>query len=397
MIGIRPGAIDPRTERRAGPTVTAIGIAALTVCTIIAGTQDHGSPAQWRTTLILAAAIALWLLVLIPLVPRRTENPWRAVGFFAVLLIASTFLATRMDTFTAFASVGYPIAFVLFPARWSIFAAAATALVPLLAKGIWHAETPPWVTVVSVVGPVLYAAWFVGAESEERRRTNQKLTAALAENAALQERLLVQARESGVRDERQRMAREIHDTVAQGLTGIVTQLHAADQAACEDDRQRHLGHVHALAKDSLSEARRAVQALRPEPLADSRLPEALAGLAERLAGRTGTEVTARTDGATRPLPPEAEETLYRVTQEALANAEKHAEATRIAVTLTYTDGSVLLDIRDDGLGFTAGDRGEGTGFGLEAMRQRVRRTAGTLTIESAPGDGTVVHVQLPAR
>ncbi|GAA3539803.1 sensor histidine kinase [Amycolatopsis ultiminotia] len=395
MIGLRPGAVDPRAERRAGPAGAAIGIAALVVCTVIAGTGEHGSPAQWRTTLILAAASALWLLLLIPLFPRRTRNPWLTLGFFVVLLAAATALGTRADTFTAFGSVGYPIAFVLFPARWSIFAAAATALVPLLANGIWHSDTPPWVTVVSILGPILYAAWFVGVENEQRRRTNARLEAALAENAGLQEKLLAKARETGVLDERQRMAREIHDTVAQGLTGIVTQLQAADQASSEEDRRRHLGHVHALAKGSLTEARRAVQALRPESLAESPLPTALADLARQVSERVGADVTAGTEGTARPLSPEAAATLYRVAQEALANAEKHAVAARIGITLTYADDVTILDIRDDGRGFATGDRGEGTGFGLEAMRQRVEQVAGTLTVESAPGEGTSVHVQVP--
>ncbi|MBN9745120.1 histidine kinase [Amycolatopsis sp. A1MSW2902] len=402
MIGLRPGSVDPKAERWAGPLFAGIGILALAVCTIIAAGQPHGDPAQWRTTLLLAAASGLWLLVLIPVFPRRTRKPWLAIGFFVVLLAGATVLTSRVDPFTAFASIGYPIAFVLFPTRWSIFAAAATAVVPLLAKGIWE-PSPPWITAVSIVGPILYVAWFVGAENEQRRRTNEKLAqsnaqleTALTENAALHAQLLTQAREAGVLDERQRMAREIHDTVAQGLTGIVTQLQAADRATEAADRQRHLDHVHTLAKDSLTEARRAVQALRPEPLADSHLPEALAGLANRVSGTSGAKVTADVAGDAQPLLPELEVALYRVAQEALANAEKHAHATRIGITLTYTSDLVMLDVRDDGRGFASGDRGDGTGFGLEAMRQRVQRVAGSLTIESARGEGTAVHAEFPA-
>ena len=89
-------------------------------------------------------------------------------------------------------------------------------------------------------------------------------------------------------------------------------------------------------------------------------------------------------------------TLYRVAQEALANAEKHAKASRIGLTLSYSDDVVLLDVVDDGVGFRPGDRGDGTGFGLEAMRRRVQRVAGTLTVESTPGDGTAVSAQVPA-
>ncbi|MFI5606263.1 sensor histidine kinase [Amycolatopsis sp. NPDC051903] len=407
MMGVVPGAVHPGAERRAGPLFAGIGLAALVACTIWAATSDHGSPARWRITLAVAAAAAGWLLLLVPLFPRRARYPWLAVGYFAGLLAAGAALATLVDAFTAFASIGYPIAFVLFPARWSIFAVTATAAVPLLAKEIWgtHTPTPAWVFVASVAGPMLYAAWFVGAENEKRRRANAalaeanaRLETALEENAGLHAQLLTQAREAGVHDERQRLAREIHDTLAQGLTGIVTQLQAADRATSEDARQRHLGQVHTLAKDSLTEARRAVQALRPEPLADSHLPSALADLARRITDTSGVAVTAETSGEPVPLLPELEVTLYRVAQEALANAEKHARAQRIAVTLTYAGDVVLLDVRDDGAGFDPASpaRGDGTGFGLQAMRQRVRRVAGTFTLESAPGDGTAVNVQLPA-
>jgi signal transduction histidine kinase len=193
------------------------------------------------------------------------------------------------------------------------------------------------------------------------------------------------------------MAREIHDTLAQGLTGIVTQLQAAERAD-GTERRRHLANVHTLAKTSLTEARRAVDALRPESLAEAQLPEALAELVRRFAETSGAEARAETTGNVRPLLPELEVTLYRVAQEALANAEKHSRASRVGLTLSYSDDLVLLDIRDDGVGFTPGDpgRGNGNGFGLEAMRQRVRRVAGTLEIESNPGEGTAISAQIPA-
>lgn len=280
----------------------------------------------------------------------------------------------------------------------------ATAVVPLLEKGIWgtDAPTPAWVFVASVVGPMLYAAWFVGAENDKRQRGPRRGQRAPRNRArgerGLHAQLLTQAREAGVHDERQRMAREIHDTLAQGLTGIVTQLQAADRAASAESRQRHLTQVHTHAKDSLTEARRAVQALRSELLTDSRLPDALAELARRVRDTSGVAVTAETSGEPVPLLPELEVTLYRVAQEASANAEKHARASRIAVSLTYAGNVVLLDVRDDGAGFDPASpaRGEGTGFGLQAMRQRVRRVAGTFALESAPGEGTAVNVQLPA-
>jgi signal transduction histidine kinase len=406
MIGLLPGVVHPQGEHRAGPILAGVGLVGLGVCTVIAAGRPHGSPDQWRLTLVFAAVTAGWLLLLVPLFPRRHRRLWITAGYFLGLLAGALALASRNETFGAFASIGYPIAFSLFSARWSIFAVTATALVPLMANGWGPSDsTPGWVVVVSVIGPMLYTAWFVGVENDKRKRANAELAqanarleTAMEENAGLQAQLLAQAREAGVLDERQRMAREIHDTLAQGLTGIVTQLQAADRATSEASHERHLTQAHTLAKDSLTEARRAVQALRPEPLTDSRLPEALADLAQRVTNTSGVAVAAETSGEARPLLPELEVTLYRVAQEALANAEKHARASRIGVTLTYADDVVLLDIRDDGAGFTPGEpaRGDGTGFGLQAMRQRVRRVAGTLVIESAPGEGTAVNVQVPA-
>ena len=124
----------------------------------------------------------------------------------------------------------------------------------------------------------------------------------------------------------------------------------------------------------------------------------MAELARRVTDTSGVAVTAETSGEPVPLLPELEVTLYRVAQEALANAEKHARASRIAVSLTYTGDVVLLDVRDDGAGFDPASPacGDGTGFGLQAMRQRVRRVAGMFVLESAPGEGTAVNVQLPA-
>ncbi|MFJ1761902.1 sensor histidine kinase [Amycolatopsis sp. NPDC088138] len=391
MMGVYPGALDARGERLAGPIFTGVGLAALAACSFWAAGRDP----DWRGTLIVVLVTAAWLTLLIPLFPRRKAHPWLTAGYFAGVLVAAVVLVTRNELYTGFASVGYPLAFVLFPARWGFFAVAATAVLPILAKSSDGDPAPTWVLVASLAGPLLYAAWFVGAESEKRRKANARLEAALEENAGLHAQLLTQAREAGVLDERQRMAREIHDTLAQGLTGIVTQLQAADR---EDGpaRDRRLAQVRDLARDSLSEARRAVQALRPEPLAGSRLPEALSELAGRVTRTSGVSVHTETTGEVRPLQPEVEVTLYRVAQEALANAEKHAKASRIGLTLSYSDEVVLLDVVDDGVGFSPGDRGDGTGFGLEAMRHRVQRVAGTLSVESAPGGGTAVNAQVPA-
>jgi signal transduction histidine kinase len=199
-----------------------------------------------------------------------------------------------------------------------------------------------------------------------------------------------------VLDERARLAREIHDTIAQGLTGIVTQLEAAGVADGDPVvRRRHIDTARALARESLTEARRSVDALGPRQLVETRLPDAIADMAKRWAEASGVELILDTTGEPTPLLPELEVALFRVAQEALANVAKHAAARRVGLTLSYMDDVVVLDVRDDGRGFDSGPR-DGSGFGLLAMEQRVRRVAGTFSVESAAGEGVALSASVPA-
>jgi signal transduction histidine kinase len=214
----------------------------------------------------------------------------------------------------------------------------------------------------------------------------------------LHRQLLANAREAGVLDERRRMAREIHDTLAQGLTGIVTQLQAAERAtertpADPAGWRRHVAAATRLARDSLTEARRSVDALRPEPLEGCRLSEALAGVAERWSALNGIPAQVTTTGTARPIDAEAEFALLRAAQEALANVARHAHATRVGLTISFMENEVALDVRDDGVGFDPA--AVGRGFGLVAMRQRIARLSGSLQVESEPGGGTAVSACVP--
>jgi signal transduction histidine kinase len=230
----------------------------------------------------------------------------------------------------------------------------------------------------------------------------------MRENAELSEQLLAQAREAGVAEERRRMAREIHDTIAQGLAGIVTQLQAA-QGTTGEAGAAHVSAAIDLARSSLTEARRSVQALAPAPLADARLPDAVREVADRWTQLHGVPVAVTTTGSARPMRPEVEVALLRTAQEALANVAKHAHANRVGLTLSYMEDQVTLDVRDDGIGCATlnGDdaggrldlgrrRDESGGFGLTAMRQRVEGVAGTLAIESEPDGGTAISASVPA-
>lgn len=230
--------------------------------------------------------------------------------------------------------------------------------------------------------------------SEQRAGTILRLEEALAENARLQEELLAQARTSGVQEERRRLAGEIHDTLAQSLAAVVSQLQAA-QDAPQSARAR-VEKATELAREALAQARRSVQALAPAELAEADLAEALDEMVRAWSDRSGVEAGLVVIGTVRPLHPEVEATVVRIVQESLSNAAAHAGADRVGVTLSYDEDEVIVDVRDDGAGFDASRPSEPGRFGLRGMRQRAERLTGDLAVESAPGAGTAVSARLPA-
>ncbi|MFF2504566.1 sensor histidine kinase [Streptomyces sp. NPDC058067] len=232
----------------------------------------------------------------------------------------------------------------------------------------------------------------------ELERTNTALQEAMDENAALHAQLLVQAREAGVADERRRLAAEIHDTIAQGLTGIIAQLQVVAGTADPQQARVHLDRAADLARHSLGEARRSVHNLSPAALENASLPEALKKTVDDWSRRTGVRAEFTVTGTTEPLHDEIEATLLRIAEEALSNAARHARAGRLGVTLSYMAGEVTLDVRDDGRGFDPLELPARTGtggFGLDGMRARAERIAGALTVESEPGGGTAVSARVP--
>jgi PAS domain S-box-containing protein len=208
-------------------------------------------------------------------------------------------------------------------------------------------------------------------------------------------RLYEQARTLAVAEERNRMAREIHDTLAQGFTGILLQLQVAESLLDgeEPDARARLQRAQELARSSLREARRSVWNLRPSTLQGRTLPEALRDHLAEWRGQTGIGTNLIVVGEERPLAPATEETLLRVAQEALNNAYKHARASQVEVTVVIELDQVKVRICDDGVGLGELARpSDGGGFGLVSMRERAGRLGGTLEIESAPNQGTCVQV-----
>lgn len=201
------------------------------------------------------------------------------------------------------------------------------------------------------------------------------------------------SRQAGILEERQRLAREIHDTLAQGFASIVVQLEAADMATeNETSAGRYLEQARVSAREGLSEARRMVWALRPEILENTSLPEALGRLLQRWQEDSGVKTQFTLTGEPRPLSPELEVGLLRMAQEALANVRKHSKARHATLTLSYLEDVVLMDVQDDGVGLQPPISGS---FGLRSMRERVEALGGQMTVESEAGQGTTLAFSLP--
>jgi signal transduction histidine kinase len=399
---------DAVWERRNEKLQDWIAYFTLAIATVFSLIQPDQSRTGRIEIVVLATLTAAWVFVLYTRTPRpRCDHPIRIAVYMAGLLALTAVLMSRELIFFVFAITGFFHAAELKPWPVAVLGVAATSiLITTLTTGFPWRTVEAWMmfgTLIVIQTAAIGLGLVVGEKladlSEQRRQAVVKLEAALEENAGLHAQLLAQAREAGVLDERQRMAREIHDTLAQGLTGIITQLEAAEQAQGRpEDRQRHLDNAARLARESLTEARRSVEASRPASLEGAGLPDALAQVAQQWSALNSIPVEVTTTGDPLPLHPEVELALLRTAQEALANVAKHAHASRAGVTLSYMGDVATLDVRDDGVGFEVsnGAGGRSAGFGLTAMRQRVSRVAGTLAIESELGGGTAISARVPA-
>jgi two-component system NarL family sensor kinase len=202
----------------------------------------------------------------------------------------------------------------------------------------------------------------------------------------------------GAVEERNRLAREIHDTLAQGLAALTLQLETADalvEAGAEAERTRQvLQQALALTRASLDEARRSVLDLRAAPLEGRTLAEALTTLAETEGARAGVIVTVEVVSGSRPLPARVEAGLYRIAQEAITNVVRHAAARHLTARLTTQPAQVQLTITDDGRGFDPGQVPVNR-YGLVGLNERAKLLGGRLTVQSSPGAGTRLDVVVP--
>ncbi|MFG2024248.1 sensor histidine kinase [Streptomyces sp. NPDC048825] len=391
------------------------GLLAVGTLLSVAAAELTPSTAERNAVAVLVAAgfaLQLWW----GRASRARPGPSTAGTVYYAVRWALGFALTWLNPFFAFYAVtGYFDSDELIPGRrlrWFGPFACSIVVSGSQAGGLPFYEPVQWAVFAGLLvvnNVILTVVGHLTSQQEERsraraatiaelERTNTALQQALDENAALHAQLLVQAREAGVADERRRLAAEIHDTIAQGLTGIIAQLQVVANAPDLDIARTHLERASALARDSLGEARRSVQNLAPVALEHDGLPQALKKTVAEWAERTGIRAEFTTTGTAELLHEEVAATVLRIAQEALYNAARHAHASRLGVTLSFMGDEVVLDVRDDGRGFdplALPSRGGHGGFGLDGMRARAERIAGSLTVESEPGHGTAVSARVP--
>jgi signal transduction histidine kinase len=198
--------------------------------------------------------------------------------------------------------------------------------------------------------------------------------------------------------ERSRIAREIHDTLAQGYVGISVQLEVLAELLRHhktDDAAKHLDLTRGYVRQGLAEARQSIWALRSQDSDETTLPVKLRRMVEAEGG-SGLESRFSIFGAYRPLPPDTEREILRVAHEAIHNVKKHAAAEHLYVQLEYGPGEIALEVRDDGRGFDAAETPAPGHFGLTGMRERAKAIDGTLEVTSDPGGGTTVRLRAAA-
>jgi len=320
--------------------------------------------ADARTTVYLGG-----LVVLFAVAQSQDPNTW----FLAFALLPQCFHVTTMRR---------AMVFVV------IFNVIAGGLEAWRNPGLPGALSALGIVIFAVAFSYVYSRWMmkVIGESLERAALIEQLESTRAELAAAHH-------EAGVLAERHRLAGEIHDTLAQGFTSIVTLLQAAEASLEDGQARRHLQLALATARENLAEARTLVTALTPATLETGTLGDTVHRVTGTTGAQAGIGARAEVTGTPRRLPTGTEVVLLRVCQEALANVRKHAAAGQVSVGLCYADRTVRLTVTDDGHGFDPGQ--PNGGYGLKGMRDRVRQVGGTLTVTTKPGAGTEVSAEVP--
>jgi signal transduction histidine kinase len=356
--------------------LAVVGVSAVTGVVV---TLTFPAPAALVTWAALAAFIVAWFAF-----GRRTFDGAPGWQVFAVLIVAVGFAgALASPAFATWQTVAFPL-------LWSITRTLRSAIVVntavAAAVGVGYAistRSPLEALVVeslSLAFSIVMGLWItrIARLSEQRRALAEQLQAAQHEVAAL-------SRETGVAAERERLARELHDTIAQSLTGIVL---LAERARKRHPDEQNLVVLEETAREALAETRALVAAGAPVPL-EGGLAAAVATLAERFTRETGVVVETSVQAE---VPRALEVVLLRCAQEALANVRKHAHAHRVALRVTEADGQVELAVTDDGVGL---QHASASGFGVAGMRDRVALVGGSLRLADSTAGGARLTVRIP--
>jgi signal transduction histidine kinase len=368
---------------------------------------------RWAAAALVAATVAAYYLYGRPLLlVEHTRGNGRALVFMG-LLVATVVPALLLNPALSFMLVAVsPLCFMTAGTARAVPTVALLLVVPVLVRGLTERQAWDDVAFSLLVHAAILAfsgwfgSWFerIVSQSYERAELIRQLRESREEAVRLSE-------QAGAMAEREHLGRELHDTLAQGLTSVIalTQAVESEMDTDPDLARRHLALMRETAADNLADARAMVAvrqgvgpgALGPPggpggggPQGVGSLDAALARVTERLAGELGIGVDLSVRGTPAALPGDVQVCLLRTAQEALANVRRHARAGRADVVLEYSSAAVDLAVSDDGRGFTPA---AGPGHGLGNMRHRAESAGGTLTVDSAAGAGTTVRVSIPLR
>jgi signal transduction histidine kinase len=369
---------------------SAYAFLALSVVLFLGNAPAGGSPAPF---LILSALLAVWY---IPFLANPIRRWWNAPALCALYFFLGWILWGGLIALDAVSllvvGMFYPMIFTRLRIRWAV-AAASFQTLGVYAFFLLFYSPENWDVALIIGLGILAAAILIGvfiaalvSQSAKRQRLLDEFTQTRAS-------LLKAEREMGVLAERQRLAREIHDTLAQQFTSIIMHLSAArlgNPAAAADS----LRQAEQAAREGLEEARRIVWDPQPGQPRSASLVEDIEGAAARWSVENDVTVDLAVTGNPRRLEPSVEFALLRICREALQNVKRHARARSVTITLSYMPDAIALDVADDGRGFDPARSGRG--FGLKSMRGRAEELGGAFTLESEPGRGVKIAVLVPA-
>ncbi|RZU65612.1 signal transduction histidine kinase [Microterricola gilva] len=396
-----------RTPRTLSATIRSMQIglhiitAALVVVAAARAIIDEVPPALVLGSAVVFSAWYLGGVILSGRVQSRQLSGWWLAGL-AVIWVGAVAASAEFVwlAFSLWLLAGY-----ILRLRWAVLFSLAVFAVVIAAPIMQHGTT----SYANVIGPLIGGAFALSIargyvqlvrDLQERQRLVASLVQTQAEMAELQDELANTQRLSGAEEERTRISRDIHDTIAQGFSSISLLATAAIEHGQVERMPRTLQQIDALARESLVDVRRIVAALAPSELEEGALAGALRRMLERLTEESGIDTEFRVDESLPALATTVEVALLRTAQSALANVRQHAGASRVVVNLVDAGDSVRLDIVDNGSGFDAGawDAGFGAaggGYGLHSMRARLRELGGGLDVESAAGDGVALSAHVP--